>query len=41
MISNSCGNGVGADAAMTLCRHKNLIIIALFIDADSSRVCLF
>lgn len=41
MISNSCGNGVGADAAMMLCQRDIRITIAPFIYAYSSRVCLF
>ena len=34
MISNSCGNGVGADAAMMLCRHDihiRIIIVLLLM----------
>ena len=30
-----------ADASMMLCRHEIRIVIAPFIDGDSSRVCLF
>ena len=32
MISNSCGNGVVADAVMMLIRHEIRIIIAPFIE---------
>ena len=41
MISNSGGERIVADAAMMLCRHEIRIVIAPFIDGDSSRVCLF